>query len=1080
VQRLPGALVAAARRFVAPTETTLVLEHPTAVSLPRALRMDRATRSGLAARPAPGLRSRRVGGRALLAAVIGFALGGLLVLIVGLVLWRGGRLQHILQAPAQRGRILYKSGRFDEAIEKLELALEAEPTNPELLRYLAKCYEIKGQLAKAISWAERASEFDPTLRAHLLAGELELRAAGPLDPTGRPMGKPTAEQRLHVDKAVRHAEAAMEIDPRAGPPLRLLAEATARLGDLPKAMAHVQRAIELDPDSRATRLLAAQLLMLTGQPKQALDHCQHIVGQLTADATLGRQERADLLRALGLAADISTKLERYDESIALWQKFIKEGGDGALGHIGLAVCYFCKQDYQRTIKEADIAARLLGAVESYGLFLIRGNAFLTLENYDRALADLRAAAQMQKNDCETRYKLGLALRHTGQPALAREAFMEAIALDPCYLDARLALIAMLEGEGEIKAALEQFGKAAAADPNNPAVCEETARFCMKHGLRAEAEEALERLLRVRPDSPDAAAEVCRLRLDLGDPERALPFALRAARLRPDGPEFLALLARVEEALGSVHQAAAHYERAVQVRPAFEEAFRDLAALHQAAGDADAAQDVYDRARKAIPGSVLLRCAYARFCFATGRDDEGLKELRQAMERHGAALEPRVVLADYELARGQKDAALGQAREAVRLLPKSVDAHALLARVHRARGEWDGFLAELKYVVEELRARGPASRQLPAAYVHEAQYEDAAAECEEALRRFPADGRKIHLEQAVARFLDGRHVEATDAVRRIVSRDLGDPDAAFVLSLMRLAQGGEVSAPVCREYLLPEVAQSAWADLAARSKKSPAETRSMAETLLRAYVYSNAGWHDTAAEEMERIRDLAPDCLFASCMVPALWERAGERGKAIAACERALRECKDFAYGRLLLADLLVLDGKLDRAKALYAEHAASEKGSFQARTKLALLSGAMGDHAAAIQSWRAILGENKRDIQAWNNVAWHLATQPEPDVDGALRVTVAAHDLAPGHPAVLDTSGWVRYVGGNTKKAVELLEGAAKAADYRALYHFHLGMAYARERETEKARMHLLKALILAPDGPFVDEAHQALRRLRL
>jgi len=1024
-------------------------------------------------------------------------------IVVGAV-WvtQSWRFRQLFLAPRERGLIAFRAGRYDEAIGRFEAALRSDAEDVQALRGLARCYKAKGDLPSAAAWGAEAAKHDTTPRAFLLSAEIELAAAGAwkLPPEGQ---EPAPESRAHLEKAKEHAQAALKLEPKSGPAYRALALATARLGDLRKAITHIQRAIEVDPDSRRTRLAAAELFWRDDKPEQALKHCQHVVDQLSAQDRLGARDKAALLEALRRAAELCGELRRYDNAIALSNQYLVSGGDQTLAHMVLAMCYLAKGDMEEAVEEADRASRLIGSQVvvgrpseargggrgprlrgAAGLVLevskVRGEALLVLKRYDRAIIDLRQVASIYDKDARVRYLLGLALLGAGQRDLARDAFLEAVKIEPHHFTACSELAKLLAAEGQVGQALEQLRKSVAAASGVPEAHEIMARFCMRYGLREEAERELLHYLRLRPRSPDIAARIARLRLERGDADAAVWRAREALSLRPNDAQLVQLLAQAEAARTNYDLAAKLFEEALRREPEFVAAYLSWAAMHEAAGQPAEAQAVYERARKALPGATALRCAYARFCFAQRRDGEGTKELRDVLRESPGDLPARVTLVDYHLARGEKDKALVEAGEAVKALPRSVAAHSLVARVHRASGEWDRFVATLGHIATRLDPDAFVTYQRLAAHVHQGRYAAAAAVGEDALRRYPDRKRVIQLDLAVARFFDGKRREAIDAVGRLVSADPLDCDAGFVLPLMRLAGGeGVARGPVSREYVLPPIALAAWADLVALNERLPGEARRIARRLLETQVYVDAGWHDIAAERCAGILEFAPDCLIASALVPVLWERAGERDKAMAACERALERNPGFTHGRLLLADLLLLAGKTERARALYEEHARDEPPPFDARTKHALLAGATGHGAEATASWRTILRVSSRHMPACNNAAWLLATGPERSPAEAIAAANTALEVAPEDPAVLDTAGWALHLSGKSDKAVALLEAAVKAAPYRALYRFHLGMAYARERRTREAEQALRSAIERDPDGPFVEEARQALVNLR-
>jgi len=1028
----------------------------------------------------------------------------MLTLLVALIaagvayVWRA---QARFNRPLERAVALEKERRYDAAIASFEQARLARPDDPAPLRGLARCYLGMGQFANATAWANKAVALDTTAESHILAAHIHLVAAGPWDPLAQPPSKLTNEARFHLLKAAEHGEAAIAADPMSAPARRVLAEAKARLGDVARASALIRQAAELAPNDRAIHLAAADILLLDGQPRDALEHCRRATKGLDPLGGLKGQDKADLLRATRRAAQIATRLGLADQAVAFWNDFIAAGGDKATGHVGLTIAYCAKRDYARAVDEGNRAMRYLATgPPNFDLHYHRGLAYFHLKRYARAAQELRSALTV-RDDPNAHCLLGLALLRDHDPAAAREAFLAALKADPRHQRARDQLVELFEAEGNLALALDELRRGVEAAPQAREPLEALARFCIAHGREREAEKALAALHRLKPPSAKAAADLCEFYLRRGEPERALPLAFEAVRLQPNSPPRIHLLARAQAALERHSLAARYFQQALQLDPRYAPAYTDWADMLERAGQPQAADDVYRRARKALPGSSRIRTAYARFCIRSGRGDEGAEELKRLVERNRNDLEPRVALVDYFLAEGSKEKALAQAREAVDALPRNPKALALLARVRRLRGEWDKLRAVLSDMAKLPGDPAAVAAQRIAAHVHDGFYAAAVKVANQALEAQPALASRIALPKAVARFLaDQQQPEAKQAVAaaaRLASADTSDPNAGFVVSLMELALGEKsLRAPACREFAIPGIALEAWQDLALAGLPPPMGTRSensglkplspgqiqrIATMLLHAYVYEHAGWHDTAAQQMEDVLHVAPDCLYACCMAPVLWERAGNRARAIELCQRAIKARKGFAYGHRLLGDLLLLDGRADEAAAAYARCAATEDQPYDARTKLALIADAQGNYPSAIEAWRRILGYESRHVPATNNLAWLLATRVEPKLDEAAVLAQRAFDATPRHPAALDTIGWLSYLRGETRRALDMLSAATNLAPYHPHAWFHYGIVAAGDpRRASEAAKALRTGLQLAPDGPMADHARRLLRELRL
>jgi Tfp pilus assembly protein PilF len=78
-----------------------------------------------------------------------------------------------------------------------------------------------------------------------------------------------------------------------------------------------------------------------------------------------------------------------------------------------------------------------------------------------------------------------------------------------------------------------------------------------------------------------------------------------------------------------------------------------------------------------------------------------------------------------------------------------------------------------------------------------------------------------------------------------------------------------------------------------------------------------------------------------------------------------------------------------------------------------------------------------------------------------------------------DTLAWAYYHKGAYGLAIDTLEEALKKSPRSAIYHYHLGMAYAKAGKPEPARQHLEKALQLDPKLPKAQEIRVTLAQLK-
>ena len=175
----------------------------------------------------------------------------------------------------------------------------------------------------------------------------------------------------------------------------------------------------------------------------------------------------------------------------------------------------------------------------------------------------------------------------------------------------------------------------------------------------------------------------------------------------------------------------------------------------------------------------------------------------------------------------------------------------------------------------------------------------------------------------------------------------------------------------------------------------------------------------------------------------LWKAQGQGPRALEEFQLAVAANPDHHEARLSLAEALVAGGRLEAAIAEYRATLALDPpaaNAIAAHNNLARILAAGGDLGTAIEHWQAVLEIDPDRVSALTNLAYALATQPEPERRDPERAVVLA------------------------ERACELTGGAdprplsALAAAYRAV---------GREAEAEVAaqRAATLAAAVRGPEG---------------
>jgi uncharacterized protein (TIGR03790 family) len=175
-----------------------------------------------------------------------------------------------------------------------------------------------------------------------------------------------------------------------------------------------------------------------------------------------------------------------------------------------------------------------------------------------------------------------------------------------------------------------------------------------------------------------------------------------------------------------------------------------------------------------------------------------------------------------------------------------------------------------------------------------------------------------------------------------------------------------------------------------------------------------------------------------------------RGAKPAAVKLLLR-----GQGRLARDDTAGAQQALEAATALDAELQAAHR-------LLASLYLESGQYDRAIERYQLLLQKSRADAVALNNLAYALAVHRASPRE-ALPIAEKAYGLAKGDPLVADTLGWIHHLLGDHRRALSLLQAAAKAAPGHAEIRLHLAFVYAALGLLGDANQELGRAVELDP-----------------
>ncbi len=261
----------------------------------------------------------------------------------------------------------------------------------------------------------------------------------------------------------------------------------------------------------------------------------------------GRGQYDDNTSFLSLVADYDIYQKRYTEAIDLLNRLLDQDPYSPSYWYNLGRCHFELGEYDKAIEACDYA--LVSDEEYADAILMKGHAFLQLENGDEAIACYKSVQKLQT--VEDRYTdtfIGLAY-------VAKEDWNNAL----IYLQTALS-----ENAGDTQASSIIYANAA---------------LCLhKQGRIAEAHMYLDKAIALTPDLVDCYTIGGRICLGENNPSKAINYFKKALQLSPYADTWFEIGNYLLEA-GELQEVAFIYENIKKLEPDFDRIDERLALIY---------------------------------------------------------------------------------------------------------------------------------------------------------------------------------------------------------------------------------------------------------------------------------------------------------------------------------------------------------------------------------------------------------------------------------------------------------------------------------------------------------------------
>jgi tetratricopeptide (TPR) repeat protein len=709
-------------------------------------------------------------------------------------------------------------------------------------------------------------------------------------------------------------------------------------------------------------------------------------------------------------------------------------------------------------------------------------------------------------------------------------YRNAVQQDPRFGEARFKLAEALRLSGDARGALREYVRAADLLPKDFMAQLRAAEYLVRSGRYEDAMARAEKALAINPKSADALITKGAAHVGLRDFDAAVAEAQDAVALDPDRAELYTSLALMQVTRGGSTDAAnaeAALTKAVAVDPRSIHAKLALASFYWSTRRLQQAETTLQEAIAIAPRDVTVnralstlyqstnrpalaephlkivaddskdtraRFALADYYAASKRPDEAVKLLEALAEsdktayaaaksrvakvqyNSGAAArahqtvdevirrEPRSAIgfttkAQFLFAEGRLDDALRSVQSAIALDPRSAASNLLLGRIQLARREPQEAITALQAVTKLSPRFWPAKVDLARAFVLARRHGEATAAAEEVLKEQPANADALLL-RARALIASGHAAKAEPDMRKLSAEH---PKASAVqaqIGTMHVAN---------REYR--EARGAFERSVAVDPTQLEALTGLVTLDLVEKQPAQATRRIDAALARKPRDTGLM-------LLAGRTYATAGDLSRAETILKKAIEVNPSAFQAYSLLGQLYVRQKKLPQAISEFEHLAKQRPKSVGAPTLVAMLLQAQGKTSEARQRYERVLQTDPRAAVAANNLAWLYAEQGE-RLDTALQLAQAAKAQLPGRAEVDDTLGWVYLKKDLATLAVRSFQESIEKDPKNPSFHYHLGLAYEKTGDPERARQALEQALALNPNFNGADHARKTLQSLK-
>jgi cellulose synthase operon protein C len=269
--------------------------------------------------------------------------------------------------------------------------------------------------------------------------------------------------------------------------------------------------------------------------------------------------------------------------------------------------------------------------ESSEMRRMLGQSEIARNRLDNAIHEFKRAIEIDPEDLDARFGLGVAFRRNGQLKEAQNIFTQIEKRDPTYVGLALEHGQLFETQGDYKKAIESYTAALKRDPGNTNLMLRLGTAQVESNDLQAATETLNTVIQLIPNSAEAEHLIGRIAFAKGRSPEALTHFDRAVKLDPTRAEFHLYAGRAALEMSNLGRTLEEAQAAIDRDPSVGDAYWLRGVVRLKTG---AVQDALEDLKHALTLSPKRIEAMA----AVGDCYDELRNLGEAVAAYKKALE----------------------------------------------------------------------------------------------------------------------------------------------------------------------------------------------------------------------------------------------------------------------------------------------------------------------------------------------------------------------------------------------------------------------------------------------------------